>query len=454
MDKYQSSLVTRGASTKMAYIWSPTNKFKLWRKLWLELARGQHKLGLPVSEKQVQALEDAIDKPWCEIKAARLESELHHDVMTHIKLFGDQAPISKGIIHLGATSQFVVDNADSMCVKESLSHILCSLKSLIIKIGEFAVSNKDVVTLGLTHFQPAQPTTVGKRASVWAYDLYLTYEYLKDKQAKLKARGIKGATGTQASFLELFDGDHDKVDELDHMICSSIGFDNTYMVTGQVYPRIDDAILISLLTAVGAGCQKIATDIRLLAGKKELAEGFGANQVGSSAMPYKRNPLYCERVCGLAKLMPGLATSAMATASEQWLERSLDDSSIRRIVLPESHLAIDAILCTMHKIFDSLVVNKEEISANLKQERALLMTETILMIAVKHGIDRQQFHEKIRQCTLEHNGGELLDKLYESPELGDLNLKDRFKHGISMTGRAAEQTEKFYESIVRPLQAE
>jgi len=449
MSIYQSPLVGRSASPEMAHIWSDEYKFNLWRELWCNLARAQSQLGLSITNKQLNELESAL-KDADMGRAEEYEKELHHDVMAHIKAFGDQAPSARGIIHLGATSQFVVDNADSMRIKTSLSLIITKLKSLIVNIGEFANNHKSVATLGLTHFQPAQPTTVGKRASLWAYDLYLVLSEINHKYLNLKARGVKGATGTQASYLELFDGNHDKVKSLDTLICNMMGFgQNKYAVTGQVYPRIDDSILVCLMSSLAAVCQKIATDIRLLAGKKELAEGFGAKQVGSSAMPYKKNPLYCERVCGIAKFAIGLSTTALITASEQWLERSLDDSSARRLVLPEIFLSVDGILNTMIKIFGGLVVNHTAIADNLNTEIALMTVEKILMAAVKRGADRQELHEKLRQCSLNYSGDELIKELSAMKELKDIDISE-YQNDI-LVGRAVEQVDEFFNDFIKPL---
>lgn len=447
MNIYQSPLVSRAASKQMLEIWSQIYKFKLWRELWYNLAKSQSELGLPISNAQIEALKDAISINIDISKAERYEKDLHHDVMAHIKLLGDDAKKAKGIIHLGATSQFVVDNADSIRINRSTQAIIDSLKSLMIKIGKFAYEFRMTPTLGLTHLQPAQPTTVGKRAASWAYDLNIVYEQLVAKLINQKARGIKGATGTQASFLELFNGNIEKVEKLNRMICDYMNMES-YIITGQTYPRIDDAILINILASIAAVCQKIATDIRLLASKKEIMEGFGAKQVGSSAMPYKRNPINCEKVCGLAKFLIGLTTTGLTTAAEQWLERSLDDSSVRRLIMPESFLTADGILQTMHKIFDNIVVCVGTIKRHLEEYNAKLITEKALMIATKNGADRQVVHEKIRQLALIYDNDDD-DKLIS--EIKKINGLESISNNQASYGMAAKQTIDLYRQIIVPL---
>ncbi len=471
MDTYQSPLITRSASAHMARIWSQNHKFELWRKLWYELAKAQYGLELPpITVEHLAALEKALEEPIDLELAAEFEKEMHHDVMAHIAEFGTHAPIAKGIIHLGATSQFVVDNADTLRIRESLNLIISKLTNLIIKIGDFAQQHKAIATLGLTHFQPAQPTTVGKRAASWAYDLHLVLEQLIHNHKHLRMRGVKGATGTQASFLELFDSPDTTRDQatmkvriLDEMVTRAFGFQGSkghYHITGQTYPRISDAIITSSLAAIGAVCQKIATDIRLLAGKKELMEGFDSKQVGSSAMPYKKNPLYCERICGLAKFLIPMASTSMTVAAEQWLERSLDDSSARRLLLPESYLTADGIIDTMHRVFDGLVVNEVAISSNLSHEIEFLMTEKVLMIGVKHGANRQELHEKIKQCTLkcrEKLNPSLLYDVSLLPEFEGIDLGAEVMGPASdfhLIGLAVEQVDHFIESIIAPLKAQ
>jgi len=450
-DTYQSPLVTRTASTEMSHIWSDNNKFKLWRGLWYELAAAQAALGIPITPAQLAELAKAINIPINHAKAAEYEAKTNHDVMAHIKLLGDDAPSAAGIIHLGSTSQFVVDNADSIRIRSSIQLILSKLRSLVISVGTFAQEHRSVATLALTHFQPATPTTVGRRAASWSYGLYLVYTELLAKFQNLRALGAKGATGTQASFLELFSGDKEKVDELDRRVCRAIGFDEIYMLSGQTYPRVDDSVLTCLIANLAAECQKITTDIRLLSGKGEMAESFSKDQVGSSAMPYKKNPLTCERVCGLSKFIIGLATSSLLVTSEQWLERTLDDSSARRLILPEAFLAIDGILESMNKIFKGLVINKRVIQAHLMDEIGFLVTEKVLMIACKHGADRQKVHEAIKQCALSCQGDTFLRELQKLPELASIDIAKECA-ASSLIGLAEEQTIRYYSLVITQLE--
>ena len=449
MDTYRSPLVSRGASKEMAKLWGEKTKFILWRRLWVELAKRQKELGLPFTDEQIFALEKSTSIRLNEDTAKKYEEEIRHDVMAHIKAFGDQVPIAKGIIHLGATSQFVVDNADCMRIATATIMVADKLNKLIIDIGEFAYTHRKVPTLGYTHYQPAQATTVGKRAAVWAYNLILILEDINDKIARFKSRGVKGATGTQASFLQLFDGDYEKVKSLDLGICSIIGA-KPFAVTGQTYPRVIDAMLISSLAALAAECQKIATDIRLLSHDHEVMEGFGNKQVGSSAMPYKKNPITCERVCGLAKLVIGMSNTAFTITSEQWLERSLDDSSPRRVLIPEVFLAVDAIIESMRRIFSNIVVNKAAIKQHCMQNAVKLTVEKILMIAVKNGADRQAFHEKLRQCSTKYSGKALLENLASLPELEGVDVRAECQR-MDITGCATLQTEEFYKEFIIPL---
>ena len=452
MNTYQSSLVGRGASPEMSYIWSDNNKFKLWRKLWAKLAETQKELGLGIiSDEQVEELNKALKLPINIESANEFESKIHHDVMAHIKAFGEQVPSAKGIIHLGATSQFVVDNADRMRIKESIGIILSKLIRLIVTIGEMAYKYRDSPALGYTHYQPAQLTTVGKRAASWAYDLILVMEDLEFKASRLKTRGAKGATGTQASYLQLFGGDYDKVRALDEAISNSVGGMLPYLITGQTYPRIDDSLLMCSVAGLAAVCQKIATDIRLLSHDKEIMEGFGKEQVGSSAMPYKKNPIKCERVCGLAKFVIGIASTNLTIAAEQWLERSLDDSSPRRIVIPEAFLATDAILESMTLIFRDLVINFPIISQHIVASATQLILEKVLMVAVERGADRQEFHEILRKHSTQYSGDELLKRLAQIPELSGINLEAECCK-INAAGCASKQVEEFY-GIISDLKA-
>lgn len=450
MHEYQSPLVTRTASKEMSHIWSDDHKFKLWRTLWYYLAKCEAELGLNITPEQLAELQAAIDKPIDYQKVAAYEAEINHDVMAHIRLLGDDAPAAAGIIHLGSTSQFVVDNADLMRIRDSLKIICTKLRKLIVKIGQLALDHSTVMCLGYTHFQPAQPTTMGRRMAQWAHDLYLVHVYLACYNTK--ALGVKGATGTQASFLELFGGSNEKVHALDMAVCREMGFDEIYMLTGQVYPRVDDSILICLLSNLAAVAQKVATDIRLLSGRGELYEAFGKKQVGSSAMPYKRNPLTCERVCGLSKFVIAMATAALTTTSEQWLERSLDDSSVRRLTHPEVFLAIDGILNSMDKIFSGIQINKQAIYNSIAEQLPFLITEKVLMIGCKHGVDRQKLHESIRQLATQYSGQEFLSQLATLPELKGIDLHKECAESY-LPGRASEQVMHFHTEIIKPLAA-
>lgn len=450
MSYYNTPLTQRAASPEMSKTWGDKYKYFIWRTLWLELARTQKQYGLLISDKQIEELEEAIYIYNPEAVEA-YESQLKHDVMAHIKALGDLAPSAKGIIHLGATSQFVVDNCDSIRIRKSLEILIPKIENLLILIGKFAIKHKDITTLGLTHFQPAQPTTVGKRAAMWGYDTYLVLEHITTKYRNQKVRSIKGATGTQASYLELFKN-IDIVRQVEAQVAKSIGFDECYLITGQTYPRIDDAMLISDIAAFGAICQKITTDIRLLAGKGEMAEGFSSKQVGSSAMPYKKNPITCEKVCSLAKLLIGLSQTGLTVASEQWLERSLDDSNVRRMLLPEVFLAADGIVESMIKIFSSLTIIPNKIKSNLAEQSSMLITEKLLMIGVKNGADRQQLHEKIRVISLKSRGSEMMERLKELDEFKGIDLDVECSRS-SLTGCAIRQVEEFYDRIIEPILA-
>ncbi|MDZ7617248.1 MAG: adenylosuccinate lyase, partial [Patescibacteria group bacterium] len=341
--RYDNPLIDRYASQAMAELWSPQRKFSTWRRLWVALAEAEAELGLPITQEQIAELRTQVDQ--IDFAAAnRYERQLRHDVMAHVHAYGDACPSDRGIIHLGATSCFVTDNADLLLLRESLQTIRAGLVAVIDNLGRFAARHRDLPCLGFTHLQPAQPTTVGKRACLWAYDFVLDLAEVEHRLDLLKARGAKGTTGTQASFLELFGGDHAKVRRLDELVCRKVGFEASYAVTGQTYPRKIDAQIVAALAGVAQSAHKMATDIRILAHRKEVEEPFERTQVGSSAMAYKRNPMRSERICSLARFLAGLAPVATETASVQWLERTLDDSAARRLVLPQAFLAADSVL--------------------------------------------------------------------------------------------------------------
>ena len=356
-DRYENPLDSRYASVEMSRLWSARRKFRTWRQLWLWLAEAEAELGLPISAAQIAELKSHIDLSDADFAAAeRYERELRHDVMAHVHAYGDVCPTARPIIHLGATSCYVTDNADLMLLREGLQMVAGRLAGVIAALGRFANEHRNLPTLGFTHLQPAQPTTVGRRACLWAYDLALDLAEVEHRLATLAARSVKGTTGTQASFLHLFDGDHAQVRRLEELVARKMGFDNVYAVTGQTYPRKMDAQILDVLAGVAGSAHKAATDLRLLAHRKEIEEPFEQNQIGSSAMAYKRNPMRCERICGLARFVLSLQSSPHATLATQWLERTLDDSANRRLVLPQAFLAIDAVLLLYRNVAEGLVV--------------------------------------------------------------------------------------------------
>src|SRR6266550_3802654 len=397
---YESPLASRNASPEMQRLFSPQHKFSLWRRLWLELARAERELGItritPEALSQMERSLDQIDFK----KAAEWEKRLRHDVMAHVHTFEEDAPAAKGVIHLGATSQYVVDNADLIIMRDAMKLLCSRLANAIDALATFAQKWKDLPTLAYTHFQPAQLTTVGKRATLWAQDLVLDLEELEYRIQTLKFRGVKGTTGTQASFLSLFDGNHSKCDQLDRMVTERFGFKESFAVTGQTYPRKVDAQIVSGLAGIAASVHRFCNDIRLLAGMKQIEEPFEAEQVGSSAMAYKRNPMRCERATGLARFVISLASSPLQTAAEQWFERTLDDSSNKRLAIPEPFLAIDGALQIVVNVSRGLVVYPQTIAAAVRAELPFMATEEILMAGVRAGGDRQQLHERIRTHSL------------------------------------------------------
>jgi adenylosuccinate lyase len=443
----------------MQEIWSPQRKFSTWRRLWLALAEAQHELGLPITQTQIDELRGHLDDIDFD-RAAELERSLRHDVMAHIHTFGEVAPTARPIIHLGATSQFVGCNTELILIRESLEQIASKVARCIDALGSFAARHRDLPTLGFTHFQPAQPTTVGKRATLWAYDLVLALEDLEQRLASLLFRGVKGATGTQASFLKLMGGDHDKVDRLDRLVTEKMGWsaDRRYAVTGQTYPRLVDAQVVSALAGTAAAIHKCTNDLRLLANRKEIEEPFGADQVGSSTMPYKRNPMLCERTAGLCRFVMSMAASALATASVQWFERTLDDSSNRRLTLPEAFLALDGALEAMHEVASGLVVYEATIRRGLEQELPFLVTEDLIGEVVRRGGDRQEAHEALRRhCQAagerikrEAAANDLFERLRGDPVFAGIDL-ERLADPAAYVGRAPEQVDEFLERVVGPI---
>jgi adenylosuccinate lyase len=462
-ETYQSPLATRNASPAMGAIWSAQRKFSTWRQLWLALAEAQRELGLSITDSQLRAMRDHLDDIPFD-RAAALERELRHDVMAHIHAWGEQIPDARPIIHLGATSQFVNCNTELLQIRQALDLIAGKLAGAIDALGTFAARYRDLPTLGFTHLQPAQPTTVGKRAAMWAQDLSLGLEEIEHRLASLRFRGVKGTTGTQASFLALFGGDiaeaHEKVEQLDRLVTEKMGWpaDRRFVLTGQTYPRVVDAMVGASLATVAAACAKFATDMRLLASRKELEEPFERSQVGSSAMAYKRNPMRCERICGLSRFVIGMTTTPLVTAAEQWMERTLDDSSARRLSLPEPFLALDGVLDILNNVARGMVVYEKTIGRNLAAELPFMATENLMMAAVQQGADRQTVHELIRshaQAAAQRVKGEaadndLLERLAKEPAFANVDL-DAELDGSKFIGRAPQQVDRFIEQVVQPI---
>jgi adenylosuccinate lyase len=457
-DSYESPLVTRNTSAAMLHLFSPRHKFTLWRKLWVELARCQRELGLTrISEQavaQMQEMTGNIDFS----RAAEHEQRLRHDVMAHVHTFEEAAPAAKGIVHLGATSQYVVDNADLIIMRDGMKLICRQLANGIDALSSFAEKWKDLPTLGYTHFQPAQLTTVGKRATLWAQDLVLDLEELEHRIATLRFRGAKGTTGTQASFLALFEGDEMKVDMLDAMISERFGFKESFRVTGQTYPRKVDAQITGALAGIAASVHRFCNDIRLLAGMKQMEEPFEQDQVGSSAMAYKRNPMRCERATGLSRFVISLSTSPLQTAAEQWFERTLDDSSNKRLAIPEIFLAVDGCLQIVINVARGLVVYPKTIEAAIMAELPFMASEEILMAAVRLGGDRQDLHERLRihslaaaeQVKIHGGSNDLLQRLKGDPTFGNINWTQVLKPQ-AFVGRAPRQVENFIRQVADPI---
>jgi len=459
MNQYENPLITRYASSRMSEIWSPQRKFSTWRRLWVALAEAEAELGLPIAPEQIAELKAHVDEIDFEA-ADRHERRLRHDVMAHVHAYGDQCPTARAIIHLGATSCFVGDNTDLLLIRESLELVRDRVAAVIHRLAKFAAENRDLPCLAFTHMQPAQPTTVGKRACLWAYDLALDLAEIEHRLATLKARGPKGTTGTQASFLKLFDGDHQKVRRLERLVAQKIGFERCYAVTGQTYPRKIDSQVLGVLSGIAQSGHKMATDLRLLAHRKEMEEPFETGQVGSSAMAYKRNPMRSERLCSLARFVVSLESSPAATLATQWLERTLDDSANRRLVLPQAFLAIDAVLILALNVTDGLVVYPNVIGKNLEAELPFMATENILMAAVAAGGDRQSLHERIRRhsqaaaAVVKDEGGknDLLERLAADEAFAAVDLASTLEPR-QFVGRAPEQVDEFIAHVVEPIRA-
>jgi adenylosuccinate lyase len=454
---YTSPLVERNASVEMAQLFGPAKKFSTWRRLWLQLAKAQKKLGLDIKQTQIDQMERHLDDIDFK-KAAKYEKKFRHDVMAHIHTFGEAAPKAAGIIHLGATSCFVGDNADLIIMREGLEILAGKSACLIDLLSKFAKKYRSMPTLGFTHYQPAQLTTVGKRATLWAYEFAMDLQEIEHRIANMPFRGVKGTTGTQASFLALFGGNGNKVRQLDKMVAKAFGFGQTCAVTGQTYQRKIDTQILNALAGAAQSAHKMCNDIRLLANLKEIEEPFEKTQVGSSAMAYKRNPMRCERTTALSRLVLSLATSGAMTASEQWLERTLDDSANRRIVIAESFLAVDGILEILINVAGGLVVYPKVIAARVKAELPFMATENILMAAVKAGGNRQDLHEKIRQhshaaaAQVKQFGkpNDLIDRLKADKAFGKVDL-GAVLNPKAYIGRAPQQVDEFTNQVVSPI---
>jgi adenylosuccinate lyase len=457
LDQYDNPLVGRYASAEMSRLWGPQRKFRTWRELWCVLAEVEAELGLPISRAQIDAMRAHIDTIDFEA-AARYERKLRHDVMAHVHAFGDDCPEARPIIHLGATSCYVTDNTDLILLRESLEMLRTRLVAAVDRLATFAQRTRDLACLGFTHFQPAQPTTMGKRACLWAYDLVQDLAEIEHRLASLQARGAKGTTGTQASFLELFAGDHAKVKELDQRIATRLGFASSYPVTGQTYSRKVDAQILATLSGIAQSAQKAATDWRLLQSRKELEEPFEKDQIGSSAMAYKRNPMRAERICGLARFVISLESSGAETAATQWLERTLDDSANRRLTLPQALLATDAILILYENVAAGFEVYPQVLARHLAEELPFMATENILMAATSAGGDRQELHERIRQHSQaaakvvkqEGRSNDLMERLRTDPAFAKANLGDALDPA-RFVGRAPEQVDEFLAEVVAPI---
>ncbi len=458
-DRYENPLCSRYSSKRMQYIFSPDFKFSTWRKLWIALAESERELGLNISQEQIDEMRAHVNDIDYEL-AAQYEHKLRHDVMAHVHTFGDACPKAKPIIHLGATSCYVGDNTDIIQMKEGLLQIKKLLVNAVAALGSFAGEHKDVPTLAYTHFQAAQPTTVGKRATLWTQDLIMDLERLDYELGKLRLLGCKGTTGTGASFLELFGGDREKVRLVEDKIAAKMGFEKCMPVSGQTYSRKVDSFVLNVLAGIAQSCAKMATDIRLLAHLKEFDEPFEQNQIGSSAMAYKRNPMRCERIVSLARYILNDAKNAADTAAAQWLERTLDDSANRRISIPEAFLAADAILTLTINVISGGRIYPKVMERHLKEELPFIASENILMDAVSRGGDRQELHEAIRQYSqkaaarvkLEGGDNNLLDLLMEDERFGltEENLKDILDIH-KFVGCAPWQTEEFLEQYVAPV---
>ena len=456
-DVYESPLAGRYASPYMLHLFSPDMRFQTWRRLWTALARAQHQLGLPVTEEQVRQLEQHITDIDYDT-ARRREKEVRHDVMAHVYTYGKAAPLAAGIIHLGATSCYVTDNADLILYRDGLVYLRGQLLAVMKNLSAFAEKYAATPTLGYTHYQPAQPVTVGKRAALWLQDLLSDLEELDFVLGSLRFLGCRGTTGTEASFMDLFEGDEAKIDEMNRRIAAEFGFDACFTVCGQTYPRKADSRILNCLSAIAQSCYRMANDIRLLQHDRQVEEPFEKNQIGSSAMAYKRNPMRSERICSLARYLMADAMNAPMTASVQWLERTLDDSANRRISMPEGFLCADAILRLAQNVTDGLHVNEKIVDRTCREYLPFIATENLMMEGVKRGGDRQQLHEIIRTCSMaatakmkEGEPCDLLSRLAAEPAFGMTEAEmEAVLDPKLYIGRCPEQVDAFL-AQVRPL---
>ena len=458
-DRYVSPLSERYASKEMQYIFSPDMKFRTWRKLWIALAETERELGLNITQEQIDEMKAHADDINYDVAKER-ERQVRHDVMSHVYAFGVQCPKAKGIIHLGATSCYVGDNTDIIVMTEALKLVRKKLVNVVAELSKFAAQYKDQPTLAFTHFQPAQPTTVGKRATLWTQEFLMDLEDLEYVLSTMKLLGSKGTTGTQASFLELFDGDQETIDKIDPMIAEKMGFRSCYPVSGQTYSRKVDTRVLNILAGIAASAHKMSNDIRLLQHLKEVEEPFEKSQIGSSAMAYKRNPMRSERIASLSRYVMIDALNPAITSATQWFERTLDDSANKRLSVPEGFLAIDGILDLCLNVVDGLVVYPKVIEKRLMSELPFMATENIMMDAVKAGGDRQELHERIRELSMEAGknvkvegkDNNLLELIAADPAF-NLTLEDLQKSmdPSRYTGRAKEQTEAFIANVVQPV---
>ena len=458
-DAYTSPLASRYASPYMLHLFSPDSRFQTWRRLWVALARAQHQLGLPITARQVQELEAHVTDIDYEVAAAR-EREVRHDVMAHVYAYGKAAPSAAGILHLGATSCYVTDNADLILYRDGLRYLRGQLLSVLADLATFARRYAAIPTLGYTHYQPAQPVTVGKRATLWMQDFLSDVEELDALLSGLKFLGCRGTTGTEASFMDLFDGDEEKIDEMNRRIAAEFGFSECFPVCGQTYPRKVDSRILSCLSSIAQSAYRMAGDIRLLQHDRQVEEPFEKNQIGSSAMPYKRNPMRCERICALSRYLMVDVLNPSFTTGTQWFERTLDDSANKRVAMAEGFLATDAILNIMLNVTDGIVVYPKVVRSRLMAELPFMASENIMMQAVEKGGNRQELHERLRQHAIaagkqvkeEGLPNDMVDRIAADPAFG--LTKEEIVAGLvpeNFVGRAPQQVEEFIANVLQPI---